>query len=153
MKKCPFCAEDIQDAAIFCKHCKREIPSRESPTAGSGPTAKKVNPILILAAVGILVAVVLDTWDFSGATNSYLQTGSTASPGVSLSQFQQLQAGMTYGEVVRILGSSGTEMSRSDIANISTVLYQWPGSGTMGANMNAMFQNDKLVNKAQFGLR
>jgi hypothetical protein len=72
---------------------------------------------------------------------------------VSIGQYNRLRDGITYAEAVGILGSPGTEQSRSGMGGFVTIMYTWPGSGVIGANMNAMFQNDRLVTKAQFGLR
>lgn len=72
--------------------------------------------------------------------------------GVTLANFQALETGMSYEEVVQILGSEGTEMSRTDLAGIVSVMYMWEGEGMLGANMNAMFQNGELMSKSQFGL-
>ena len=71
--------------------------------------------------------------------------------GVTMASFQRLETGMSYSDAVSILGAPGVEMSRNDLAGITTVMYSWQGSGI--ANMNAMFQDGKLVSKAQFGLR
>ena len=70
---------------------------------------------------------------------------------VTLAQYHQIQESMSYREVAYVLGKAGEEVARNDIAGYVTVMIQW--SNRDGSNMNAMFQNGRLVSKAQFGLR
>jgi hypothetical protein len=71
-------------------------------------------------------------------------------PIVTKADYDQIREGMTYERVCSIIGAPGEELSRSDLFDITTVMYSWTNAN--GSNMNAMFQNNCLVNKAQFGL-
>lgn len=80
-----------------------------------------------------------------------VETEAPRPTGISLAQYGELQTGSSYRQAVALLGAEGTEMSSNDLGGTHTVMYQWK-AGSM-ANMNAIFQNDKLVSKAQFGLK
>jgi len=59
-KKCPFCAEEIQEEAIFCKHCKRDLVPEDSPRAEApraDQKAKKNVNIDIYPALAFLVVL------------------------------------------------------------------------------------------------
>ncbi len=150
-RPCVHCAEPIQRAAVVCRHCGRDVPPAAVPPV-SGPTrtggAQVVRgvfvAVVIIVGVGIVtgIAVIFPTIDsLSGSTSSSL----------TLAEYNELTTGMSYQEVVAILGRGGVEQSRASIAGSTTVMYTWSGSGT--ANMNAMFQDNRLVTKAQFGLK
>jgi TM2 domain-containing membrane protein YozV len=120
--------------------------------------------------VGVGVAVffgVLVIFTFVGASKSSRLGSQSASAAVrpvepantqksdckvGLDQYQNLKTGMSYSQVIAILGCEGTELSRLEMAGIETMMVMWKGN-SFAANMNVMLQNDALVSKAQFGLR
>lgn len=76
---------------------------------------------------------------------------STAEARITKSMYDRIQNGMNYSQVTSIIGQQGEEMTRIQLAGILTVMYMWQNDN--GTNMNITFQNDKIVQKTQFGLR
>lgn len=81
-----------------------------------------------------------------------------APPIITLDEFNRLQIGMSYDEACRVVGAQGTLQSENQIAgvpgavpDVHTVMYAWQNGD--GSNANAIFQNGRLLQRAQFGLR
>lgn len=102
------------------------------------------NTILITYLNGKITYSKFQTYDYSENP-----------PTISLEEFNQIKTGMTIQDVYDIVGSSGTMISEVDLglgSEYRTIMFQWDGEGSLGANANVTFQGGKVIEKAQFGL-
>jgi hypothetical protein len=146
------------------------LPQASTPYVGWDASKAKTTHhyFLIAAAVAIGLLVVGGYWYYQAVymsldsqlarNNVELQAARSnvyalgMDPEFSLEKFGSIRNGMSYGEVVAVIGFEGAESARNNIAGHETVAYVWHGQHT-NANMNAMFQDGKLVSKAQAGMR
>jgi hypothetical protein len=104
----------------------------------------KTNTILILVCLA--------------AISYYYGFGPLSNKVVTLQNYDQIINRMTYGQVIEIVGEKGVELSQHSFPGIPglsqetiTTVYQWKNFS--GSNMTAVFQNNQLVSKAQYGLQ
>ena len=73
---------------------------------------------------------------------------------IDLEKFNNVETGMSYSEVCNILGYEGELISEGNIGDdkLDTKMYAYYGEN-LGSNANFTFQNDKLISKAQIGLK
>ncbi len=126
------------------------------------PAPKKSHKKLIIIVIVIVVLVALVGSCASGAgskSDSSSNSGGTASQSAQQEQdstkidadkFAKIENGMTYDEVVSIIGSEGSEQSTNEIGDVKTTTYEWESDGWGVATIT--FQNDKVANKTQFGV-
>jgi hypothetical protein len=71
-----------------------------------------------------------------------------------MANYNRLQKGMTYEQVVKILGKEGDELTNNEVGGLRIAMYQWDGDGGgPDAKLNAFFKNGKLDTKFQFELK
>jgi uncharacterized membrane protein YeaQ/YmgE (transglycosylase-associated protein family) len=151
---------------IKCRECQKEVSSeaKNCPHCGvAHPKKRGLVKSVIFGVIGffVLYFLVASYYEYSRLTSK--NDGGFVMPSVgaqviTYAEYMQTKDGMSYEEVVKIIGAPGREESRNTMPGvpgfspaITTVMYGWANNN--GSNASLMFQNNKLNMKSQFGLK
>lgn len=156
-KKCPVCKNKTKDAIPVDENDPQRmaevIESVKIKNAGSGTEKKKGRGCLFTGLAIFVIALVIIIASLGSSDDI------ADSDKLTLEKYNQIENGMTYEEVVEIIGFEGTpeaEVGEKGSAYY-TVSYRYIGddqvNGDLGANASFMFQGGKLNMKSQLGLK
>ncbi|MEK3800392.1 DUF3862 domain-containing protein [Peribacillus sp. FSL H8-0477] len=119
-----------------------------------------------LGFIGLIVVIIIiavatsggddtstDDTSINNSTESKDKSKEDKKGSLTKEKFGKIKEGMSYEEVVNIVGSKGTVISETgeEGTDLHTIMYEFETDGFM-SNSNMMFQGGKLINKAQVGL-
>lgn len=139
---CNVCGKEISSDAKRCPNCGAKVKKKI-------PVWRKVIaiPLLIVGIIGIIGAF-SESGESSGAEDHE----------VTMQEFMDIKSGMTYSEVVNIIGFEGELTSQVDLGEIeildekldtNTEIYIWKN---VMSNATVVFQGGKVTSKSQIGL-
>lgn len=150
MKYCRKCGCELRDDAAFCDKCGEKVETG----ADSGQLTvneklkkvyKKENYIkaFLIAFSVVFVIYIL-----------YLEPMLKKDQEIiSLNEFYQIAEGMSYNDVVSVIGCDGKIVSQSQAPNYVFVMMKWQGNGRLGSNAIISFENGRVTSKSQYRLK
>lgn len=137
MKKCKECGAEVSSSAKVCPQC-----------------GKKLKHAGVRIVIGIIVAVVgicLLAGDTTKTTSTPQISNEQNQAKATMDKFNQIKTGMTYKEVVKIVGEEGSLSTESSYGDQSMQIYYWYASNGI-SNMTISFMNGIVNAKSQIGL-
>ncbi len=64
MKKCPFCAEEVQKEATTCGHCDKDIAKEEGSGVATGDPSKVAKTLAMLCHLGTFSGIIVPFGNF-----------------------------------------------------------------------------------------
>lgn len=144
-------------AKILCARCGEKYNSslRKCPNCHNKTPIQVWQIVLLIFAFVFLFSCIfisVNMWDNN--ETSYSEFENKGNESVTYENYNKITNGMTYEQVVDIFGTEGEVLSDVDIGEdeFKTVVYCWYDSSEI-SNCNITFQGEKVVAKAQFGLK